>query len=342
MDMRASIGIGLLSLFAWLGPQDATLTLQDLTNRPDLWPANVKLARDFEFQSGVKASAGQAVTVLEFDGREVLVDAGNGLVFGLAPGECDLLAAANAAWSALTPAQRAVDAKVLLSDASLWPERVTCSAEFGLDDGTRIAPGTEYELLGYDAEGVKLYSRPHQTKLLADLAQTDLVARARQRVLLEPAQRPSRIAAALKGQLVDAEGKPFTSTAIEDANLYALYFSASWCAPCRKFSPKLIELVKRVGKDNPRLATVLLSNDKERADMLAYLKDEEMPWPAMPLETLQKTPVLLGLAGGSIPHLVILDRHGLVLASSVENGRYIGVDKPFQVLTQLIAAGRGK
>ncbi len=345
--MKALVCDVVLVLVGWLAqPSRATqaeaLTLQNLVGRPDLWPASVTLTKGFTFASGKGAKAGQTVKVLEFDGAQVVVDAGNDVVFALTPGDCDLLLAANKAWALWTPAQRAVDPQTLLKDASLWPERVTCFAEFGLDDGTRLAPDSEYDFLAYEPTGVKLYSREHSTQLYADLQQTDLVARARQRALIAPEARPSRIAALLKGKLVDAEGKPFTNPALDSAQIYVLYFSASWCGPCRKFSPRLIEFVNKVAKDNPRLATVLMSNDKVPDEMLAYMKDEKMPWPALPLASLQATPLLLGLAAGSIPHLVVLDRHGLVLASSAENGQWTGVDRPFAALEKLVAAGRAK
>jgi thiol-disulfide isomerase/thioredoxin len=315
------------------------LTLPDLVNRPDLWPASVTLARDFEFQGGASAKAGQAVRVLEFDGARVVVAAGDELVFPVAPADVDLLGAANEAWALLTPAQRAVDPEALLRDASLWPERITSHAGFALDDGSEIPPGGEYDFLSYDRDGVRLFSAKHRTTLVADPGQTDLIARARRRALIEPEKRPSRIAAALAKHLVDRSGKPVQSPAIEGARLYVLYFGASWCPPCRKFSPELVELVNASAKDHPRMATVLMSNDKRDEDMLEYMQEEEMPWPAVPLAGLQKSPVLLGLAAGSIPHLVVLDRHGLVLASSVVEGRYVGVDKPLATLRKLLDSG---
>ncbi|MSR63627.1 MAG: hypothetical protein EXS08_14415 [Planctomycetes bacterium] len=319
----------------------ATLQLTDLVNRPERWPAKVTLTRDYSFGGGKGAKAGQAVQVLEFNGAQVTVDAGNELVFDLPPAECDLLSAANAAWAPLTPAQRAVDKAGLLQDASLWPERVKCSSGFRFEDGTVIPAGGEFELMTFDQEGVKLYAREAQTTLLAELPQTDLVARARERALLELDKRPSRIAAVLK-DLVDASGKPATGATVADAKVYALYFGASWCGPCRKFSPGFVQYVNGVSKDNPHLATVLLSNDKQNADMLEYMQDEKMPWPALPLEKLMNSPLLLSYAGGSIPHLVILDRHGKVLASSIENGGYVGVEKPFGVLKKLVASGAAK
>jgi nucleoredoxin len=322
--------------------QGEMLTLPDLVGRPDRWPPTVTLAKGFTFSDGRAASAGQSVRIAEFDGSQVVVDAGGGLVFAAAPEDCDLLGAANQAWSALTPAQRAVDPEVLLTDASLWPERVTSFAAFALDDGTELAPNAEYDLLSYDREGVRVFSSLHRTTLVADVAQTDFVTRARLRALIAPDQRPSRIAAALASGLVDSDGNPVAGRAIQDAKVYVLYYSAGWCGPCRKFSPKLVELIRAKGKENPRLTTVLLSNDRSTADMLAYMKDEEMPWPALPLELLGKTPLLLGYAAGSIPHMVVLDRHGLVLATSLENGRNTGCERPLQALAKLLESGAAK
>ena len=345
--MKSLVCAAVVSLGAWIASparavQAEALTLQGLIHRPDLWPPAVILSKDFSFAGANAIKAGQTVKVLEFDGSQLVVDAGNDLVFGITPDDCDLLVAANRAWSTLTPAQRGVDPHVLAKDASLWPERVSSSAAFALEDGTRIEPGGEYEFLFYDGQNVKFYSRQHQTMLEVALAQTDLVARARQRVLLEPAARSSRIAAALKKNLVDSTGKPFTSAGIDEAKLYVLYYGASWCPPCRRFSPRLVEFVNGAAKDNPRMATVLLSNDKDDADMQEYMHDEKMPWPAMPLESLRASPLFLSYAGGSIPHLVVLDRHGMVLASSVENGRYVGVDQPLATLAKLLEAGKAR
>jgi nucleoredoxin len=316
-----------------------TLALRDLVQRPDRWPASVKLKRDFQFSGGQGARAGQAVKVVEFNGAQLTVDAGNELFFDIGPGDCDLLEAANLVWAALTPAQRAVDTKTLLEDASLWPERVVCSAGFQLTDGTILPAGAEYEFLSLDAQGVKVWSKEHKTWLLTDLAQTDVIARARQNVLVEPEKRPARVAAALKTSLVDAEGKPFRGSAIDEAKVYVLYFGASWCGPCRKFSPTLVRFANGAAKDHPRLATVLMSSDEKDADMRKYMKEEKMPWPAMPLATLKETPLFLSLSAGYIPHMVVLDRHCKVLASSVENGQYVGPERTLKKLEGLLATG---
>lgn len=319
-------------------PAPETLSLRDLANRPERWPAQVTLKRDFRFSGGAAVRTGQAVKVVEFAGARVTVDGGNQLFFDIGPEDCDLLEGANLAWKALTPAQRAVDPALLAKDASLWPERATCIAGFQLEDGSELAPGSEYEFLSLAGQEVNLYSREHKTTLVAELGQTDLIARARQRALIEPDQRSSRIAAALGKNLVDAKGKPFAGE-VGKASVYALYFGASWCGPCRKFSPGLVKFMNETAAQNPRLLTVLLSSDQKDPDMLEYMSDEKMPWPAMPLATLNQTPLLASYSIGSIPHLVIVDRYGKVLTSSMQNGRYVGPDKALTDLKQLLASG---
>jgi nucleoredoxin len=320
------------------GPPE-TLGLADLANRPERWPALVKLGRDFDFGGGQGARAGQQVRVLDFNGGQVLVDAGKDLLFEIAPADCDLLAAAQAAWQALAPAQRAVDQTLLLQDASLWPERATCFTGFQLDSGTLLAANGEYDFLGFENENVKLFAREHGSILLAGLGQTDVIARARQRVLLEPDQRPARMVAALKSVLVGADGKPVAPAALENAGVFVLYYGASWCGPCRKFSPRLVEFVQASAAGNPRLFTVLMSNDEQDADMLEYMRDEKMPWPAVPLASMRKAPFLLGYAIGSIPNLVVVDRYGRVLASSVQGGAYRGPDFALDALKKLLESG---
>jgi nucleoredoxin len=84
---------------------------------------------------------------------------------------------------------------------------------------------------------------------------------------------------------------------------------------------------------------VLMSNDQEVDKMYGYMQEEDMPWPAMTLETLRASPVLLQHSGSGIPHLVILDRHGKVLATSHDGRRYLGVQPPFNTLKQLVSSG---
>jgi thiol-disulfide isomerase/thioredoxin len=295
------------------------------------------------FNGGQSARKGQQVRIVEFTRpQEVVVDAGNDLVFGLAPEDCDLLDAANQTWAALTPAQREVSPQTLAQDASLWPDRVKCFSGFHLDNGTDLPPGGEFDFLSIEDDGVHLYSAETNTNLLADFAQTDTIARARQRALIEPDKRPSRIAEVLRKAMVDADGKPVEDPNLDQTQVFALYYGASWCPPCRQFSPEFVKFINGVAAQNPHLTVVLMSNDEKDADMQTYMKEEKMPWRAVPLAALNKSPLLLGYVHGAIPQLAIVDRHGKLLADAYDHGRYVGPRQAMTRLSKLLDSGIAK
>jgi thiol-disulfide isomerase/thioredoxin len=326
---------------ASFGAAPATLTLNELRDHPERWPAKITLPRDFKFTGGAAARKGQVVQVIELKGAEVVVDAGNNLVFNLPVVGTDFLANANVDWATLTPAQRDLDAAVLLADPTLWPLRVKSFNGFRLENGTELPPNTEFDLVSFKQDGVTLYSEKNKSTLGADLKDTDLIARARELVLVPASQRPSRIAAALRGNLVDKTGKS-VAPKLDDTQVFALYYGARWCAPCRKFSPSFVKYVNEISADNPKLTVVLMSNDKADADMLGYMKAESMPWVAMPLAKLNVAPLFLGYTKNAIPQLVIVDRSGKILADSYKGDRYVGPEVALKDLGKLIASGAAR
>jgi len=329
--------IALLSTAAF-GAAPETLTLNDLRDHPERWPDKITLPRDFKFNGGAAAHKGQLVQVADFKGGNIVVDAGNDLIFNVPAEGTDFLASANKAWSALTPAQRDLDAAALIGDPSLWPLKVTSKGGFRLENGTEISPGGEFDLVSLDREGVNLFSEKYNSNLGANLKDTDLIARARDLMLVPADKRPSRIAAALKGKLVDSSGQA-VSPNLEDTRIFALYYGASWCPPCRQFSPGFVKYIDQISAQNPKLTVVMMSNDKADAEMLKYMKSEKMPWLAMPLAKLQRSPLFLGYTKGYIPQLVIVDRSGKILADSYKGFTYVGPDEALKGLTSLVEAG---
>ncbi len=155
-----------------------------------------------------------------------------------------------------------------------------------------------------------------------------------------PDYTPPPFASAFKG-LVDAKGQSYTGTAFNDAKIYVLYFSASWCPPCRQFSPNLVKFINENAAANPHMAAVMLNDDDNRADMLAYMKSENMPFPSMPLAVL-RTSILNKYSGEGIPDLVVVDSNGKVLADSYENNAYVGPYKALDELSKILNSGAAK
>jgi nucleoredoxin len=158
---------------------------------------------------------------------------------------------------------------------------------------------------------------------------------ARQRAAATTAPSADLITQMLKGNLVRCQNGLLTSYYDEELNrkkIYGLYFSAHWCAPCRKFTPQLVEYYNRVARDHPEFEIIFMSADKTADAMAAYMRDTGMPWPAVDYAKLSNMTALNKYLGSGIPDLVIIDGAGKVLADSYVNGNYVG---PAQVLADL-------
>ncbi|KAL5552876.1 hypothetical protein UlMin_040277 [Ulmus minor] len=107
--------------------------------------------------------------------------------------------------------------------------------------------------------------------------------------------------------------------------IVGLYFSGSWCGPCRSFTPSLVEVYQEVTSKG-EFEVVFISSDRDDESFNEYFS--KMPWLAIPfsdLDTRKRLKDLFKVRG--IPNLVILDANGKV---STEQGtrfvREYGVD----------------
>lgn len=97
-----------------------------------------------------------------------------------------------------------------------------------------------------------------------------------------------------------------------------LYFSGSWCGPCRSFTPKLVDTYEEVASKGD-FEVVFISSDRDEESFKDYFS--KMPWLAIPftdLETRKRLRELFKVRG--IPNLVIIDEMGHV---STEQGKRI-------------------
>lgn len=93
-----------------------------------------------------------------------------------------------------------------------------------------------------------------------------------------------------------------------------LYFSAQWCPPCLKFTPKLISVYQKIkqtlaeGKEDEDFEIVLVSSDHDQAAFESYFAT--MPWLALPFgdQTIKELTRYFDIR--AIPWLVILGPEG--------------------------------
>ena len=146
----------------------------------------------------------------------------------------------------------------------------------------------------------------------------------------------------VKGDLVSLRNGAlghFDDEVLEKKKLIAFYFSAHWCAPCRKFTPELVDYYNRVATQHPEFEIVFVSFDKSQFAMETYMREANMPWPAIDFPKLGGKEAIRKYAGGGIPCLVLVDATGKVISSTYAGAQYLG---PAKVLGDLDAIFAGK
>ncbi|CAA6696755.1 MULTISPECIES: thioredoxin-like domain-containing protein [unclassified Lentimonas] len=111
--------------------------------------------------------------------------------------------------------------------------------------------------------------------------------------------------------LVNASGDSVDPASL-DGKLVCLYFSASWCGPCKGFTPKLLQFYETY---SDQIEVVLVSKDRSADAFAAYMADYKMPWLAVPWQNdkdgdNQISDFVKKYRAGGIPKLVVLSRDG--------------------------------
>jgi nucleoredoxin len=150
------------------------------------------------------------------------------------------------------------------------------------------------------------------------------------------------IASLVKGALVNSRNgvlQPYVDAEFEKKKVIGLYASAHWCGPCREFTPKLVAFYNKVAAAHPEFEIVFVSNDKTAPAMEGYMRENQMPWPALSFEKIAGNGALMKFFGDSIPCLVIVDESGKVLFDTYAGKDYRG---PNAVLADLDRFFAGK
>jgi len=191
-------------------------------------------------------------------------------------------------------------------------------------------------------------TRADETKALAaQEAEAEKTFRQATEVLKEQRARPVA-RASLGGSLVslfkdklvrsrDGTIQAADSSALESKKLIAFYYSAHLCAPCRKFTPQLVDYYNRVAAEHPEFELIFVSFDKSRFNWETYMRDTKMPWLAIDFDQLGSFAQLKQLGGESIPSLLVVDDQSRVVASSYDGQTYVGPQNALAALDKIFA-----
>jgi nucleoredoxin len=163
-----------------------------------------------------------------------------------------------------------------------------------------------------------------------DVIYNDSLARKRANAVIPGPPAAAIVVDQMKGDLVSWKNGSMNrvdDAALTNKKLIAIYFSARWCGPCREFTPKLVEFYNRISAQHPEFEIVLFSRDRSPGEMQTYMREEQMPWPAIDFEKLAGKGDLKKFAGDGIPCLVLVDPAGRVISDTYAGEKFLGPQK---------------
>lgn len=92
---------------------------------------------------------------------------------------------------------------------------------------------------------------------------------------------------------------------------YVFYYTASWCAPCQKFTPQLVEFYNE--NKNKDFEIILITSDSDEDAMAEYATNKKMPWPHLKLRKVDDFKKDFPNKLKGIPYLAVTNLQGEIL-----------------------------
>jgi len=229
--------------------------------------------------------------------------------------------------------------ETLLTQAGATPALISA-----LKSGTYSVPPEQASAVKekLEAEAKRRAAQAEEARKFNTLYQSQVAQQRAAAAAHPPVTTNNFIQPLVKGDLVywhNGSLSRFDDEVIEKKKLIALYFSAQWCGPCRKFTPELVTYYNRVAPQHPEFEIIFVSFDRTQFAFEGHMREANMPWPAIDFSKLASKDAIRKYAGSGIPCLVVVDPSGKVISDSFAGKEYLG---PAKVLSDLDNIFAGK
>ena len=113
----------------------------------------------------------------------------------------------------------------------------------------------------------------------------------------------------VSSSIVNQKGEAVKDLKLAEKEYVAIYYSASWCPPCRQFTPVLDKFYKE-NKTEGNFEILLVGADRSEKEMLSYMS--HMSFNAVAFDKIGSSK-LNNYAGSGIPCLTVFDKSGKVV-----------------------------
>lgn len=106
-----------------------------------------------------------------------------------------------------------------------------------------------------------------------------------------------------------------SSAEVLQNKVIGVYFSASWCGPCRSFTPLLAQVYQQAKEQNKAFEIIFVSADHNESEFLDYYQGHH-PWLALDYSDSLREGLMGRFNVSGIPRLAILKPSGEVLVDN--------------------------
>jgi hypothetical protein len=293
------------------------ISIIDLRDRRDLWPTKVKLTKKVTYSPSEVYNVGQELDLAEIAAGQVHLDTGNGLI-EVPAASTDILERASNLMASLSPEQLAVTAKTLPSHPELWPVELSVVRPLSFANGSSVPAGRTVILRAFEGEQVNVYDRTLKTYFPAAINETDIVARARERVKLDAKDRTPFFVRSIAAALESSGGAP----AVEKSDYVLVYEARLGCGRCAQFLPELTKFYERMKPAHPGFECVFVSNDFNADDAKKLAEREKLPGCVVAYDRRLEAADLGTKTqnGDLLPLVYVYDRAGKLVTRNQPNG----------------------